>query len=878
MGISMGGMISGLDINNLIDSLVGIENERVVAVQNQQKTNTVKISAYSRLQAQILELKAQAGKVLKAEDFNLFKITSTNDKIATFEAGVGSVEGKYDLNVYQLAQAEKMISANGKITSQTAALSSMSITPGDISIEGVTISIDGNDSIQDLRMKINNAKTAEGKTLGVTASVLKVADNNFRLVLTSAKTGPAGATYKDLNGATLQGLGIINDAAGTKGSETQTLTTANDFSAAFNTLAIGQSIAYTSTDRVGNKTNNLFIKSATSTIDDFLTQVKQTYHGMVDVSLGAAGLQTQQLAGTNDLATAFSALSAGQTIDYAGTDRDGNAVSNTFTKDAVNTLADFLAQVKQTYNGTVDATIDTTGTQAQILTSANDFATAFAALADGETIEYSGTDRDGNVVSNTFIKDTTNTADDFLAQVEQTFNTTLDAAIDGSGKLTMTDTASGVSQLGMTTLTINGVSESVNVSQTGSSGSGKIIIADSTGGASQLSMTSLSVNGVADGVAITQAGADGSGKLTITDKVTGTSQLNMSDLIIGGTAETISIAQAGRNGDGVLAVGRKAYFGIDGVEMESDTNTATGSIAGVTINLLKADVNESVHIEMNRDLDAVTAQIQKVFDGYNALVRFSNTQTAYADPTKEGSAKGDLAGDMTVRAIVSRFRTTLQTRFDDYGGAFSTISQIGVKTQTSTGEYTIDAKKLKTALTEKFDDVIGLFITKGFSDNANISMGRYSADTAPGVYDIEEVDAQYVRMRKAGDTDWVTSKARNGDVVTFDSGPVKGLSLSVTAGILGGAATTFTVSKGLGDLVSETALKVTNATDGIVSVKQKSLREGNVRMDDRVARLKRSVEDYRQRLIKQFTAMEQSMSQMKAQGSSITNMSTASAS
>ncbi len=110
-----------------------------------------------------------------------------------------------------------MISADGKITSQTASLSSLGITVGKINVDGIDIDIDNNDSIQDLRMKINSATNTKGEKIGVSASVVKISDNNFRLVLGAKNTGSTGINYSDVTGSTLQDLGIIADAAGAKG-------------------------------------------------------------------------------------------------------------------------------------------------------------------------------------------------------------------------------------------------------------------------------------------------------------------------------------------------------------------------------------------------------------------------------------------------------------------------------------------------------------------------------------------------------------------------------------------------------------------------------------------------------------------------------------
>jgi flagellar hook-associated protein 2 len=150
-------------------------------------------------------------------------------------------------------------------------------------------------------------------------------------------------------------------------------------------------------------------------------------------------------------------------------------------------------------------------------------------------------------------------------------------------------------------------------------------------------------------------------------------------------------------------------------------------------------------------------------------------------------------------------------------------------------------------------------------------MGRYTNDTAAGSYEIEEVDATHVRIRKSGDSVWYTSAARDGDVVSFGDGPAKGLSLSVEAGILAGGSATFTFSRGVGELVGLGAEQMTKANTGLLSIRQKSFSEGIKRMDERITRLESSVESFRLRLVKQFSALEQSMSKLKAQNANMTS-------
>ncbi len=641
MGISMNGP-SGIDTGYIIDSLVSIERSRIVQVEQRREDYQVKIDAYSKLKSLVSTLGGKASSLIKPEGFNLFTTQSSDEDVASIKAGVGSVEGAYDLRVFHLAQAEKMISREGLVTSQTDALSSFGVTPGEFSIDGTSISIDADDTIQDLRYKINSATDAEGNKLGVTATVLKASDTDFRLVLTAGETGEQGVAYQDVTGSVLQDLGIITDPAGSKGVTSQAVQSGSDVQAAFDSLAVGESLSLSGVDRSGNAVNALFIKGAASTIDDFVTKVEDTFQGMVDASIEA----------------------------------------------------------------------------------------------------------------------------------------------DGS--------------------------------------------------------------------------------LRVADKVAGPSQLRIDTLTIGGVDHAMSITEAGAKSAGVLTTGSNAYYSVDGISMEASENSIDGVISGVTIDMHKADPTTSVKLEMTRDYDAIVSEVQGMFDAFNDIVAFSREQTKWSNPNDEESVKGDLAGDMTVRSIVSQFRSIIQGSVSAFDTSYQSLSMLGVKTDTQTGEINVDKEKFREALEQNFDEVIKVFNTVGYSDNSNVIMGRYTADTQTGNYTLEEVDADHLRIRRDGEADWYSSDARRGDVITFSDGPAEGLSMAAPAGSLGAGAS-FVFAKGFAEQLKELSDEMTDGGEGLIHLRQESWRRSIDRVEDRIDRMERSVETYRLRLVNQFSAMEQTLSELQSQ-------------
>ncbi len=429
------------------------------------------------------------------------------------------------------------------------------------------------------------------------------------------------------------------------------------------------------------------------------------------------------------------------------------------------------------------------GIVTQNLQSVDDINSAFAALAPGELIDYSGIDHEGNVVNNSFLVSATSTVDDLLAQVENTFHGMVDATLNGDGTVTITDKASGRSQLGITSFTMGGVDRVFN---------------------------------------------------------------------------TTAIGYEGQN---VLSVGKDAFFEVDGIGMSSDKNSASGFISGVTLELHKASFDEKVTIDMDRDYDAIATKVNDLLNTYNALVRYVKDSTVYGNE-EDGETKGTLAGDMTARTILGQVRSVFQMNFDiSNTSVFDTLSMVGVETDTNTSEYKLDQDTFKEALKNSFDEVANLFVTRGFSDNPAIELGTYTDDTSDGVYTLTEMGNDYQIQRTLPQPSAAfMSSSRTGEIITFDSGPATGLTLTAP---LGSGNATFTFSQGLAGHLDTIIQKLTDARDGTISMRQESWNKAQERCDERIITLEARVESYRLRLVKTFSNMEQVLNQMQSQSSNM---------
>ncbi len=286
-------------------------------------------------------------------------------------------------------------------------------------------------------------------------------------------------------------------------------------------------------------------------------------------------------------------------------------------------------------------------------------------------------------------------------------------------------TADGTAAAGNHTLTVTSLAASqtlVSESSTNSGyasntaqnfGTGTISITDTTGGQKPVSVTidgtNNSLQGIAD--AINASGAnvtasvvnDGSGtpyRLAIIGNDTNTYAVTAS--LTGGTYDAPTFAQK--------VAASPAVFQLDGIDMTRTSNTVTGAIPGVTLNLLKPNDPSRTAISVGNDTAAVTSKINDFVTAYNNVMNLINQDTAYDAST---NTAGTLCGDSTVRTVRDTLQNLLTSKVAGLTG-LSSLADIGINSDAKTGLLSIntDATQgptLSGALSSNFKGVVALF-------------------------------------------------------------------------------------------------------------------------------------------------------------------------
>ena len=194
-----------------------------------------------------------------------------------------------------------------------------------------------------------------------------------------------------------------------------------------------------------------------------------------------------------------------------------------------------------------------------------------------------------------------------------------------------------------------------------------------------------------------------------------------------------------------LVAGADASVTVDGVTVTSSENTVDDVLAGVTINLLKADEDTTVTLNIGRDLDAIMAKINTFVTSYNAVASYINAQSAY-DPTNKKTG-GILFGDGTLAAVKSDMTSLLVQTISGVSSEYSTLGLVGVNVD-SAGKLSVDSAKLRGYLTTNFNDVQKLFAATGITSTETLVYDSHGINTRAGVYTVH-IDTAATRSTSA---------------------------------------------------------------------------------------------------------------------------------
>ena len=227
---------------------------------------------------------------------------------------------------------------------------------------------------------------------------------------------------------------------------------------------------------------------------------------------------------------------------------------------------------------------------------------------------------------------------------------------------------------------------------------------------------------------INQAGIGVSASIVTDSSGSRLSLISQTDGLAGQiTIDSNSLSDATTGAVSLIAgqAGQDALFTVDGIQTTSASNTITGAISGVTMQLLGKSTTP-VQVQIDNDTASVTTALSTMVNDYNAVVSALSAQEG-----KDASGNPEpLYGSPIISQLQQMLSSALTT---PSGTSLTSPTQIGLSLN-SNGSLSLDADQLTTALNDNYSGVQALFQnTSSFGLNLEQAVNNAGTGSATSI-------------------------------------------------------------------------------------------------------------------------------------------------
>ncbi|MBN1380239.1 MAG: flagellar filament capping protein FliD [Deltaproteobacteria bacterium] len=221
-----------------------------------------------------------------------------------------------------------------------------------------------------------------------------------------------------------------------------------------------------------------------------------------------------------------------------------------------------------------------------------------------------------------------------------------------------------------------------------------------------------------------------------------------------------------------LVAGADASVTVDGVTVSRSENTIDDIIDGVTLNLLAADTETTISLNIGRDIDSIMEKINTFVSGYNSIASYISEQTSYDETEQE--AGGVLFGDGTLSSVKSDLTSILVQNVWGVSTDYSTMGLVGINVDRY-GQLSVDESELRANLISHFNDIVKLFAADGTTSTGTLEYIGHGTDTVRGEYTVDVTQAATQSTSTASDN---TSLSGDETLTITDGSKVATVSLT----------------------------------------------------------------------------------------------------
>ena len=280
------------------------------------------------------------------------------------------------------------------------------------------------------------------------------------------------------------------------------------------------------------------------------------------------------------------------------------------------------------------------------------------------------------------------------------------------------------------------------------------------------------LDGIASAINTANAGVnaavvyDGTGyRLTLTGTGTGASSA-FSVTTSGATGSLANLSySSGSSGMTLSQAAQNAGVSINGLAVTSASNTISGAIPGVSLNLLQA--SGSTTLQVSASNSAFVGAVQSFTTAFNQTMGTINQLTAY---NAQAGSGGPLLGDASVQGLRTQLLNLISGQGVGVasGSAYNSLGSVGLGL-TSSGTISLNTSTLSTALNSAFNSVAGLFGQVGSTSNANVQYVGAGSSTQAGTYALN-VSQAATQATVSGSAAVPTSGIAQSESLTISSG------------------------------------------------------------------------------------------------------------
>lgn len=317
-------------------------------------------------------------------------------------------------------------------------------------------------------------------------------------------------------------------------------------------------------------------------------------------------------------------------------------------------------------------------------------------------------------------------------------------------------------------------SQDFSSASSGAVGTGTLQIQVGSGAVTNVAIGSSNntLDGIASAINTANAGVnaavvyDGTGyRLTLTGTGTGASSA-FSVTTSGATGSLANLSySSGSSGMTLSQAAQNAGVSINGLAVTSASNTISGAIPGVSLNLLQA--SGSTTLQVSASNSAFVGAVQSFTTAFNQTMGTINQLTAY---NAQAGSGGPLLGDASVQGLRTQLLNLISGQGVGVasGSAYNSLGSVGLGL-TSSGTISLNTSTLSTALNSDFNSVAGLFGQVGSTSNANVQYVGAGSSTQAGTYALN-VSQAATQATVSGSAAVPTSGIAQNESLTISSG------------------------------------------------------------------------------------------------------------